>query len=408
MSAVKRGRRGKGAGDAEDDISKEEYAVAKYLRFNVPTKTTTLCGMRVEYFVGSKTIDALLSSKWGEGARKGASKLFPARDDCVSYCQRLLNRKKLFHRARKIVQAKKCEKDESEDVEERVRRRKKKDGSAEAKEAEAEEGTSRKRKKKKVLEEDSVAEDGAGTPQKERKKKRIKLDMHEDQTFIDGSEAYVWIYDPIRPQKFLIGLILVIGAIAVCLFPLWPEWMRVGAYYLSLTAATLLGFILGLSIFRYVLYAGVWIVTLGKVHFFLLPNLTEDVGFLDSFLPLYELEIAQRNEENRSKRKKRRKAKDSDAEMEGDSDGGGRRPEETQNDEDADDNAGDEEDDNPGEDDNPEDEDDNPGDEENEQLIGDDAENEPSNATPSRSDHSASASDADADYEVIHHEDFEK
>ena len=55
------GGRGRGGGPAPE-VSKEEYAVAKFMRSNVPTKTTTLCGMKVDYFVGSKAIDALLAS----------------------------------------------------------------------------------------------------------------------------------------------------------------------------------------------------------------------------------------------------------------------------------------------------------------------------------------------------------
>ena len=54
--------------------------------------------------------------------------------------------------------------------------------------------------------------------------------------------------------------------------------------------------IFALSIFRYILYAFLWLATLGKVSFFLLPNLTEDVGFFESFVPVYELETYWGNE----------------------------------------------------------------------------------------------------------------
>ena len=60
--ASRRGKRGRGGG-AGPEVTKEEYAVAKFLRSNVPTKSTTLCGLRVDYFVGSKAIDALLTSQ---------------------------------------------------------------------------------------------------------------------------------------------------------------------------------------------------------------------------------------------------------------------------------------------------------------------------------------------------------
>lgn len=40
--------------------SKEEKAVAKYLRFNCPTKSTNMMGHRVDYFIGRITPVVLL------------------------------------------------------------------------------------------------------------------------------------------------------------------------------------------------------------------------------------------------------------------------------------------------------------------------------------------------------------
>ena len=85
------------------------------------------------------------------------------------------------------------------------------------------------------------------------------------------------------------GALLVIGCIGVCLFPLWPAEVRTGVYYLSMVLASLLGVLLSLAVFKYILFAGVWLLTLGKIKFWLLPNLTEDVGFFESFVPLYTL-----------------------------------------------------------------------------------------------------------------------
>jgi len=453
----RRAKRGRG-GVPGQEVTKEEYAVAKFLRSKVPTKTTTLCGMRVEYFVGSKAIDALLASQWGEKCKRKESKLFETREDAVAYCQKLLDKKEIFHRARKIVQNKKDEEEEAASLgggggEEKPRRRKKAKEAPDSPEATASapevEGAGKKSRKKKKDSppEDAAATDepasaasakksgkkkreeeeeaaGEGTPvAKEKKKKRIKLDMHEDQTFVDGNEAYVWIYDPIRPTTFIFGLALVVGAIAVCLFPLWPEWMRVGAYYLSLLAAGLLGVILALSIFRYVLYALVWVATLGKVQFFLLPNLTEDVGFFESFVPVYELETNWGNETDeceKKKKKKRKKAKDSEAE-DADSDGGRKSPEPTttpgeapDDDEEDDDDAGggdgapsspempaDPDEISPGADDAVEEnvlDDDDADDPPSGAALNDDADDPPSGA--------ASTSGSDADYEIISHGDL--
>lgn len=51
---------------------KEEKAVAKYLRFNCPTKSTNMMGHRVDYFIGRVTFNQrmvllLLTLYWGGG-----------------------------------------------------------------------------------------------------------------------------------------------------------------------------------------------------------------------------------------------------------------------------------------------------------------------------------------------------
>lgn len=124
--------------------------------------------------------------------------------------------------------------------------------------------------------------------QAEKKKRKIRLDMHPDQQFVDGAEAYIWIYDPIPVHYWLIGTLLVIGAIVVCLFPLWPPTLRLGVYYLSIAAAGFLVFILVLTLLRFVVFCIVWVLTGSRHHFWLFPNLTEDVGFFASFWPLYQ------------------------------------------------------------------------------------------------------------------------
>ena len=46
----------------------------------------------------------------------------------------------------------------------------------------------------------------------------------------------------------VMAVVSVLGAIALCLFPLWPEVVRVGVYYVSLAAAGFVGFILSLVV----------------------------------------------------------------------------------------------------------------------------------------------------------------
>merc|ERR1711976_1082463 len=123
--------------------------------------------------------------------------------------------------------------------------------------------------------------------EKEKKKRKVRLEMHYDQVFLDGNDAYVWLYDPTPWYYYLAGTGIVLTIIAVCLFPLWPMEMRQGVYYLSVAAAGFLVFIIVLAIIKYILFVLMFILTAGKLKLWIFPNLTEDVGFFESFVPVY-------------------------------------------------------------------------------------------------------------------------
>lgn len=48
--------------------------------------------------------------------------------------------------------------------------------------------------------------------------------------------------------------------------------------------------IFSLVVVRLIIFVFLWVLTFGKLQFWLLPNLTEDVGFFESFWPLYSIE----------------------------------------------------------------------------------------------------------------------
>ena len=115
-----------------------------------------------------------------------------------------------------------------------------------------------------------------------------RLDMHLEQVFLDGKDAYVWIYDPTPWYYWVGGGAIVLITIAICLFPLWPPWMRLGVHYLSIAAAGFLVLIIALAILKYIIFALLFMLSAGKLKFWIFPNLTEDVGFFESFWPVYD------------------------------------------------------------------------------------------------------------------------
>jgi len=256
-------RKGRKKGDKDIDEDKEkptkqQKAVTSWMRKNIPTKKTKFMHSHVvNYFLGTKAVDGLMTdSPWAkEKAKEGSDLIFEYREQVVDYLNNLL-RLKMFHRAKKIP------------VAEKEKKKKKKDEKADT-ETEDEKAKEKDKEKEK------------------KKKRKIRLDMHMDQVFLDTSDAFVWLYDPIPWYYWLGGTGIVLGIIALCLFPLWPTEARKGVYYLSVAAAAFLVFIIVLAIIKYILFAFLFIVSRGKLFFWIFPNLTEDVGFFESFWPIY-------------------------------------------------------------------------------------------------------------------------
>jgi len=258
----------------KEPLTKEQKKVTDWLRKNVPTKKTKFLQAHVvEYFVASKAIDGLMNdSPWSkEKAKEGQELVFLAREQVVKYMDDLL-RHKMFHRAKKIPVM-----------------------------------DSKKKAKKDGAKTDASEVEATPKTPEAKKKRKIRLDMHLDQVFLDSTDAYVWLYDPISWVYWLGGTAIVLGTIAICMFPLWPPMMRTGVHYLSMGAAGFLLLIMAIAIFKYILFGALFVLSGCKLSFWLFPNLTEDVGFFESFMPLYDYTYS--GPARRSK-----KAKDSDDE----------------------------------------------------------------------------------------------
>ncbi|KAG9236190.1 putative translocation protein sec62 [Amylocarpus encephaloides] len=96
---------------------------------------------------------------------------------------------------------------------------------------------------------------------------------------------FVWLYEgsQLKQKLYAAGALAIIFAIV--LFPLWPMKMRLGVWYLSMGMLGLIGLFFVMAIFRLILFA----ITMFAVPpgLWLYPNLFEDVGFFDSFRPLW-------------------------------------------------------------------------------------------------------------------------
>ncbi|CAF1531566.1 unnamed protein product, partial [Adineta ricciae] len=248
------------------------------------------------YFNGTKAVECLTESKWssistkalaGESTKDSKHPVcFSSKHDAVQMLRKFLD-SELF---RRVVKVYKEDKPSSEQT------------SSNTAGDTSQSNTPRavRQRKAKATTAESATKDEDTKEKDKTKKKKFKFELHDDQLFVDSpNEFYVWIYSPTTIKQYVMGALLVIGCIGVCLFPLWPAEVRTGVYYLSMVLASLLGVLLSLAVFKYILFAGVWLLTLGKIKFWLLPNLTEDVGFFESFVPLYTLNAPTKQKTNR-------------------------------------------------------------------------------------------------------------
>ncbi|EAU37991.1 conserved hypothetical protein [Aspergillus terreus NIH2624] len=133
----------------------------------------------------------------------------------------------------------------------------------------------------------------------------VKIEQHQE---TDPMMHYVWLYEgPQWKQKVMAGAV-VAGIFAIVLFPLWPIMLRQGVWYLSMGMVGLLGLFFAMSIFRLILFC----ITVFAVPpgLWLFPNLFEDVGFVDSFKPLWGWQ------ETKKKKKKSKKVTADDSKTE--------------------------------------------------------------------------------------------
>ncbi|PWZ02321.1 translocation protein, partial [Testicularia cyperi] len=100
---------------------------------------------------------------------------------------------------------------------------------------------------------------------------------------------YVWLYEGSQLGLKLAGLGMVAVMLAGVMFPLWPPKMRLGVWYLSVGVLGLIGLFFAIAIVRLIF----WLITIvvAKPGIWIFPNLFEDVGFVDSFIPLWAWDV---------------------------------------------------------------------------------------------------------------------
>jgi len=113
-------------------------------------------------------------------------------------------------------------------------------------------------------------------------------------------DYYVWLMEGSQLYTYLGGFVMIAVIFAGVMFPLWPMSMRIGAWYLSMGLLGLLGLFFAMAIFRLIFYIITWLVASPGIWIF--PQLFADVGFFESFVPLYEWDVQKKKKGGKKKK----------------------------------------------------------------------------------------------------------
>lgn len=137
-----------------------------------------------------------------------------------------------------------------------------------------------------------------------------QLAAHQNSFALDEEGYYVWIYQAASWKMRLYAVLILLGTLTAVMFPLWPESMRIGVWYLSMFALGLIGLLLAIAVVRIILFGLTMVVLKPGIWWF--PNLFADVGFVESFIPFWGWEgedyLPETSGEKRALRRKQKKA----------------------------------------------------------------------------------------------------
>lgn len=124
--------------------------------------------------------------------------------------------------------------------------------------------------------------------------------------YFHPDQHYLWLWAAPNLTAILQASAILLALLAAVLFPLWPPAMRLGTWYLSIAAIGLLLALVALALVRLALYLAT--IVFLKPGIWLFPNLFEDVGFFDSFVPLWAWDLPKQKKSKVGKTSSKRSA----------------------------------------------------------------------------------------------------
>lgn len=99
----------------------------------------------------------------------------------------------------------------------------------------------------------------------------------------DDDALFVWVYEGTQLRSILIAILVLVAVFCAVMYPLWPYRLQRCVWYLVMLAMGFVGLIIAIACIRLVLFCITFVVA--KPGWWLFPNLFEDCGFFESFVP---------------------------------------------------------------------------------------------------------------------------
>jgi len=122
-------------------------------------------------------------------------------------------------------------------------------------------------------------------------------------------EYYAWFYEGSQWTTYAGGILMVAIMLAGVMFPLWPPVMRLGVWYISIAMLSLIGLFFAIAIVRLIFYIITIVVASPGIWIF--PQLFADVGFVESFIPLWEWDLPKKKSKKKGDKKEKKSSEKS-------------------------------------------------------------------------------------------------
>ncbi|KAH9915761.1 translocation protein [Amylocystis lapponica] len=129
------------------------------------------------------------------------------------------------------------------------------------------------------------------------------------------ADFYAWFYEGSQWTTYVGGVAMVAIMLAGVMYPLWPPVMRLGVSYISMGVLGLIGLFFALAVVRLIFYIITLVVASPGIWIF--PKLFADVGFVESFIPLWEWDLPKKKSKKRHSEKGERDSKGKGKAVEG-------------------------------------------------------------------------------------------